>query len=374
MAAPLAMPGNMLECYDPGYVMPEAPPLCKELYLRLQARFGTVKVASQGEEMTGSIVSDPTNGRRYWSVATWGETYRVNCKFCNDTRYRLWISHRFGQPNPADPRRPSKFYGICFNEDCLQQPGNREELFDLVWGVRNRNITHEPPVITPGLKHTEPLREVAWPGAMTPLWRLDDRHPAWVYMAGDRGFDRNTAVTYNLHFCTEASAAYPLATNRIVAPFTQFGMMVGWQGRYTKDPPPRGVPKYYTMPGMAKRCILYNHDRSKDHPFVVVFEGITDVWRFGDPSVAICGKTMSTGQRLLLQRTWLNKPLVICLDPEARDESAGILHELNRSNANPVVNVTLQEGWDPALYETRALWDTIYSQARQIGVELPELR
>jgi hypothetical protein len=359
--------------YDPGYEMPEVPPLCLELYNRLQARIpGGVRIANQGEEMTGNVVQD--SGRRYWSVATWGETYRVNCPFCKESRHRLWISHRFGQPDPADATKLGMFYGICFNMDCLREPGNRKALYDDIFGIRNRNILRNPPAISQGERYDGKLKAVHWPGHVTPLWRMDPGHVAWRYLAGDRGFDHNTAITYNLHYCTQGDHRFGMMTDRIVAPFIQFNQMVGWQGRFVGEPPHKGIPKYYTMPGMPKRQILYNHDRSVDHPFVVVFEGITDVWRFGDPSVAICGKTMSTGQRLLLQQSWPGKPIILCLDPEAREESAGILHELNKSDLNPLVNIQLDMGWDPAKYTTETLWNIVYSQANAIGVQLPEIR
>lgn len=358
--------------YDPGYEMPEVPPLCVELYHRLQARVpGGVRIANQGESMTGSIVTE--GNKTYWSVATWGETYRVNCPFCKENRHRLWISHRFGQPDPADMSKLGMFYGICFNMDCLSEPGNRKALYDDIFGIRDRNILKNPLRVRPGDMYDGKLKEVLWPGHVVPLWRLPEQHPAWHYMTGARSFNRNTAIQYDLHYCTQADARYSMVTNRIVAPFHQFDKMVGWQARYVGEPAHKGIPKYYTMPGMPKRQILYNHDRSADYPFVVVFEGITDVWRLGDPSVAICGKTMSTGQRLLLQQTWADKPVILCLDPEAREESAGIIHEMQKSNVNPLVNIKLDGGWDPAMYSTATLLNIVYSQANAIGVSLPEI-
>jgi hypothetical protein len=181
-------------------------------------------------------------------------------------------------------------------------------------------------------------------------------------------------LNYKLHYCTQAEPRFEPALHRIMAPFFQHGMMVGWQGRYVGEPPHKGVIKYYTTPHIPKRSILYNHDRAKDHPFVAVFEGITDVWRFGDPGVALLGKSMAYGQRLLLQQSWPGKPIIICLDPEAREEAAGMLHELHRSNCNPVVDVHLAEGWDPADYESGALWNIIRSRASEMGIPLPESR
>jgi hypothetical protein len=348
--------------------------LCPELYVRLAQRYhGGVKVANQGMAMCGRLLRE-SDGQQYWSVTSWGETYRINCPFCNDTRHRLWLPHRFGQPDPANPQRLGMFYGICFNEDCLRDYDNRRRLYDSVFGVHNRNTLREPPRIAAGEIQDTRLSEVEWPGHVVPLWQLEDTHVAWQYLAGARHFDRNVAQTYQLHLCLQADERYRPAAQRIIAPVIQFGMRVGWQGRYIGDTPSKAVPKYYTRPGMPVRNILYNHDRSVDYPFVVVFEGITDVWRFGDPSVAIFGKTLNHGQRLLLQQSWAGKPIVLCLDPEAREESAGILWELARSDTNPIVDVSLEPGRDPAQYETDVLWNIIYTQARAIGVRLPEIR
>lgn len=356
--------------YLPDYEVPPITPLCQELYYRLLRRYpGGVKIANMHEEMTGRLqqgVSGP-----HWVVMSWGETYRINCPFCNDSRHRLWLPHRFGQPDPANHNRRGNFYGVCFNEDCLREPGNRDQLYMEVFGVRNRDVLHNPPVISQGERYDGRLREATWPGQVIPMVQLDQNHPAVLYLH-DRGFNHGTMRNYGLVFCTAADDRYRAVTNRIVAPFVQLGKMVGWQGRYVGEPLHKSIPKYYTDPHMPKRNVLYNHDRSKDHDFVAVFEGITDVWRFGDPGVALCGKTMSTGQRLLLQQSWPGKPIIICLDPEARDESAGMVYELKRANTNPVVDVQLEQGWDPADYSTEALWNIIRSRAMSVGVELPE--
>ncbi len=59
------------------------------------------------------------------------------------------------------------------------------------------------------------------------------------------------------------------------------GIRVGWQARYVGEPRYRDMPKYYTCPGMPKSQLLYNFDSTMTKPFVVLVEGITDVWRIG---------------------------------------------------------------------------------------------
>lgn len=350
--------------------------LCPALYSRLCSLYGSVLIANEGEAMSGSFAWDSTTGQRRYNVASWGETYRVNCPFCRERRHRLWLPHRFGQPDAnRELRTGAMYYGVCFNENCLEDHDNRRELYNRIWNVQNGRSTSAPFVVLEGTPTSARLAAVAWPGMMLPLHTVDQTHPAWQYFSRVRNFDERVSRAYNLQLCLQADPRFDLVAGRIVAPFYQHGMMVGWQGRYPADQTPhKGIPKYYTMPGLPKRQVLYNHDRSVDFPFVVVFEGITDVWRFGDPSVAVCGKTLTYGQQMLLQQSWPGKPIVICLDPEAREESAGILHQLRQSGLNPVIDVRLADGWDPAMYTTDALWNTIYTQARDIGVALPIIR
>ena len=128
------------------------------------------------------------------------------------------------------------------------------------------------------------------------------------------------------------------------------------------------------MPGSRKSTLLYNFDNAKGSPFVVVFEGITDVWRLGSPGVALLGKSLSYQQRTLLQQTWCNnEPIIVVLDPDAQEESEGILHEMQNTGHNPVVRVQLPVGMDPADYDRSALWNIIYSQAAKIGVHLQKV-
>lgn len=366
----MPIPAVYPTAYDNDYEVPEVPPLCPTLYYALQRNYGRVIVANMRESMEGRV-EHMSGGRKRWLVTAWGETYRINCPFCKETRYRLWLPHQFGQPDPANPHLPGSFYGNCFNCEALDDPANRDELYRTLFGVPNRRLLREPPQVQPGERSTDILTNVPMPGGeMTLMTKLDPGHHAWQYLGGMRGFDYGTAKNYELSYCFQAEDRYRPATNRIIAPFYQHGIRVGWQGRYIGEPPNKKVLKYYTMPKMPRRSIVYNHDRSVDHPFVIVCEGITDVWRIGDPAVAICGKVMTSGQRMLLQRSWKGKPIILCLDADAREQSAQILHELEKQGTNPVVNVVLEDGWDPAKLTTQTIWQIIEAQAKDVGVDL----
>lgn len=146
--------------------------------------------------------------------------------------------------------------------------------------------------------------------------------------------------------------------------------MVGWQARYLGTADWHVIPKYYGLPGMKKRLMLYNYDNAIDKPFVVVVEGPTDVHVVGDHAVAILGKNMSRYQYLRILNTWPGKPVILILDPDAREEMRSTVADM-RANDVVVVEVNLPDGFDCGDYDRRTIWNIIHSQAAQRGVILP---
>lgn len=348
--------------------------LCPELYRLLATRIpngGQVLVANQGEHMSGQIGRQGPDSR--WMVTMWGETYRVNCPFCFDTRARLWVNHRFGQPDPVNPGARGDFYGICFNDNCLAEHANRERLWDMLFGHRNRGRRQAPPVIrmNAGQRVDGRLTEKPWPGSMELLTAMpDDSYPkAWLMHA--RRFDNTHFEKYDIRYCYNATHEYRAASGRIIVPFYVGGALVGWQGRYVGEPPDKRIPKYYTCPGLRKTAMLYNYDAARGKPYVVVFEGVTDVWRFGDCSVAMLGKELAPAQRMLLESTWTSgEPIIFCLDADAGDASAAAMHAIAARGRNPVVNVKLPVGQDPAELSRDALYGIIREHAANCGVRI----
>lgn len=344
-------------------------PLNNQLYVRMKKQFGRVEIANQGDLLLVAGVGVYRNGRPGSTVTHPGEYYRVNCPFCNDTRQRLWINHAYGKIDPANGK-PITFSAICFNEDCLSEDSNRKLLQEMLLGLRNRNarvidcITASTTEV-PGRQ----LREMPWPGAVTQIERLDDRHPAIAYLI-ERGFNKHQLAAFGVMYCTQADGQYLLAGNRIVAPVYMNGVRVGWQARHVGEPRYKDVPKYYTCPGMPKSQLLYNFDRARGKPFIVLVEGITDVWRVGDHAVALLGKTLSAVQSALLKDTWPNKPIAVMLDGEAYDEARQIADSLAASGRNPVVAIRLPVGKDPADLDTAVIWDLVRDQTQRVGILL----
>ena len=150
-----------------------------------------------------------------------------------------------------------------------------------------------------------------------------------------------------------------------------YGEYVGWQGRFPADNVNWKVtPKYYGLPGMKKRTMLYNYDTAKNMPFVCVVEGVTDAHVVGDCCVAILGKSLSSYQSDLLVSTWIGKPIVLIFDPDAREEMRAAVQELRRIHS-VVIEIVLPDGYDCGDYDRQTLWMIINAQAKNQGVILP---
>ncbi len=261
-------------------------PLRPELYKRLCNNFSEVRIANEGEEMRCRIVTNPRTRRRECLVEHPGEFYKVSCCYCSDTRFRLWINHRFGRYDRA-ANTDFLFLAHCFNEECLREPGRARQLRDRLFNdfLNGR----QPDPILPGIKPVKRLGEVKPAGSVYGLDMLQPDHHARTYLQS-RGFDPDRlSREYGVGYCLEPAWEFPAMRGPIVAPVWFRGKLVGWQGRYVGNPVPDGTPKYFTMPGLHKNQILYNFDRARQCSFGVIVEGVTDVWSFGPEAVALFG-------------------------------------------------------------------------------------
>lgn len=341
--------------------------LCPALLAMLADSFNDhVAIGNEGEEMLGSVDKDAYTGKLQRQVHHGGEYYRVNCPFCNDTRQRLWISHRWGQRDP-ETGSLNLHLAICYNEsDCLQVLGRSRELYRLVYS----QFTHElgEDVLKPAHR-AEPARVAHWPGRRVRIDELLPNHPARKYLV-ERGFDIDFLVTkLGVCLCIEAADEYQLAQSRIIIPILMNGDLKGWQARYVGDPGNKNVPKYYSMPGRKKSELLYNFDSARKYPFVVICEGVTDVWAAGPASVALFGKTMSAMQKMLVGSTWQDGTAVILLDGDAGDDAQKIHAELEGVVRQRVL-VRLPGRTDPGELPFHVLEKHVCQAAHDQGVVL----
>jgi hypothetical protein len=293
-------------------------PLRPELYRQLHQRYGGVTIANPGEPMV--CRASLRDGRSAIEVEDPGEYYRISCPFCGDTRRRLWINHMWGV-RQGEGGSLNLFLAHCYNDNCLAKPGRAWSFYQ---EVISRFVDDRVDRVLPADKEMVEVTPV-WPGRMLRVNALDRTHVARRYLESRR-FDVNElAEDYNVAYCVEAHDEYVMARGRIVIPVFQEGRLRTWQARYVGDPP-KGVPKYYNMRRARKRELLYNLDRARLFPRVVVVEGPTDVWRFGFDSVSLLGKKASTHQQTLLAHSW--KEVVIVLDADARVDAERLRDQL----------------------------------------------
>jgi hypothetical protein len=352
-------------------------PLNHRLYQLVRERLGEVKVANEGAPFEAFPTRDFTrpSGQRL-EITAHGESYRVNCCFCGDTRFRLWIGHYYGQPGLNG--WPMYQLATCFNssdgENCARK--HRQELADRIFGFFNRG--QRPPDMP--IRHvpaaSNELRLMPWPGLIQSMRDLSLDHHAYRYLV-DRGFDPiYLAERWGVGYCEQASAAYGALTGRIFAPIFQHNTFVGWQGRWPADYPKErgkqlGTPKYFTCPSMPKGKLLYNYDRARQWPFIVIQEGITDVWKTGFFATAILGKSFGTLQKGLVLESHKHKPIFLMLDQDALDESARIIQSIREitDRRGLLIQVALPDH-DPGYFTPSTNWQILCAAAWQHGLDL----
>ena len=344
-------------------------PLCLDLYNLLERKFGEVRIGAAGEPVhyAGARVNLRAGGvvrigrprptlenasRTVLEPSSWGESYRCRCPFCGDSRFRLWIGHRWGEyPHMA----------WCFNEPCLASEERRLQLRLMIFHTRGRIRLRA----APGRPETGVLARVESPGMINSLQDLPENHPAWQYVA-QRGYDPDEiGQCYGVGFCDSVNdMAHRRLQGRIYIPLQMRGDLVGWQGRFLGDRDWTEVPKYYGMPGMAKRLILYNLDEAMGFDDVAVVEGCTDVWRSGPFAVGLLQKRITFSQRLRLLAGWKDRgALLMILDADAQLENEAYAREFRTYFKNGVVQVVLPDGTDPGSLDASALHEIMRGAA-----------
>jgi hypothetical protein len=332
-----------------------------ELFEALKREFGEVRVSDPGSAMVGRHVRYP-GGTVRLVVSTAGEYYTVACCFCNDTRFRLWINHRWGVRDPVTGSR-HRWAAVCYNEDCLAQEENRVELIRRTsWYHRSAGAGRVK--LRPG-QVVDPGRPKPLPADFVRLDALKKGHPARAYVKR-RGFlPDQIAQRWGAGY--SENGLFPgQGIGRLVIPIYRVAdgsaEVWGWQARTLGES--ERLPKYFTVPGLKKSALLYGAERVMPGTGpVAVCEGPTDVWRFGRDAVALFGKHGSDYQVRLLCRLAAGRPLVVALDGDARDEAetlAARLRETRRSSllrpdAAPVRVLSLPAGADPADCTSRDL-------------------
>ena len=132
---------------------------------------------------------------------------------------------------------------------------------------------------------------------------------------------------------------------RIICPIFMHGQMVSFVGR---DITGESASRYRNCPNElstvpVKSC-LYNIDNAI-HKTVILQEGVTDVWRWGDGAVALCGEKWTHRQLLTLMEYDFNK-VVVMLDKDAEDRAVKLADELSCLISH--VDIVVPQKGDPA--------------------------
>jgi hypothetical protein len=343
-------------------------PLRPSLYYCLEHRLGPVIIANEGEELVGCARTDPYSDRPRLEVSMPGEYYRVCCPFCNDTRHRLWINHRWGLYVP-EFKSDNLFLAHCFNEDCLAQPGRAQQLRNVVFDNFVRGRAPDP--VRRGRRPAvAPRREVKAPGPLVcSLDNLSPDHPAVLYLRG-RGYDTDwLGRTLRVGVCLGAYPEFRMAKDRIIIPTYHGGAYAGWQARYVGEPPDKRVPKYFTMAGMKVSQLLYNYDVARQSPFGVVCEGPMDVWAFGPEAVALFGNKVSAAQAQLIGSAWREGTVIILLDGDAPGPALQA-HDALAGLVRRRAVVSLPADKDPGDLPRQELRQFVFAEALRQGADL----
>ena len=326
-----------------------------KLYHELLRFYGPPRISCPGERMI--IRTRRAEGKEWDEIVDAGEYYVICCPICHETRFRLYINHRWNTLD-KDGKPFGRHLIHCFNEKC-----DMSQFEDSMKSY----IVGKPKVQTPfnsTLSSSDPFHEAKFPGDSVPLASLPVSHPAVQFILYNRKFDpKELTEKWGVHFCRDSE--HYLERGRLILPVFWEGRLVGYQARSIDG----SEPKYYTMKGLNKSRMLFNGDQARRYKFGVVVEGPFDVYRVGPQAVALLGKSMSFWQRELSMAWWGEGALCVALDPDAILDMERTT-ELLRQTAFKWGAFSLPLLQDPGKMSSEEVWSLITSYARARGIPL----
>lgn len=332
--------------------------LCPDLYYKLTRVFNKVLVSNRG---VGMVTGKSDNGRDIPIVS--GEHYRVCCPWCNDTRFRLYINHRWFE---------NKFMANCFNETaCTKGEAGKSRLDQLylwLFGTSEKIALPIRKVMT-SPSDTTALMEFRVPQGCVSLSSLSDGHDALAYIRG-RGYDPAKLEKYlGLGWITDQGL--PALKERLYIPIYQSGKLMGFQARIIKDDPTKTKQKYINPIGMRKSMLLYNLDNAINQPVLVVCEGPADVWSVGPSGVAIFGSDCSYNQLATIGKHFNGKPIAVALDADASDKADQLVVKIQQAvPRSSVIKIDMVGDEDPGSIK-QELWRRLQNKLIELKIEMP---
>lgn len=346
-------------------------PLNDLLYKLLQRRFGTVKISREGEAMRAKYVKT-WQGDWQLDVQVAGEYYMVNCPFCRDTKYRLFLNHRWGVRD--EEGHVNLWLAICYNENCLKTHDRRVQLLEEL-NLTSADLLARAKIHKGKEVNVDDIK-MSWPGPVTRIDRLPKTHHAVQYLKR-RHFDvKRLGQFYDVHYCEESFNW--LCRDRIIIPIYSRGVLKGFQARFIGERSSwsDGPPKYYTAPGTPRRFLLYNHDNAVKFQTGVVMEGPSDVWSFGPMGMCTMGSTMTDQQIRLLTRGFRRHSAILLWDPDVwerpkeRERAEALVRKLEGRFDKGFASVLLPTGKDPGKLDRQFLREYVGDHAASQGVKV----
>ena len=341
------------------------------LYDALAARYGEVRISNQGQPYLVRQVQDHLRPLHYTNECVEpGEHYVICCPYCGDSRFRLYISHRYCTLEGT--RLFGRHLIHCFNEGC--DTTNFDKLI-----FQSRKYPVSAAVLAPPT--ATDFKKATLPGRCVPLETLPQDHPAIQYLTVGRknpaGYPApfspaELSRNWGVCFCEQAEQhkgyATELVQGRLIIPVWWDGQLIGWQARaITRD----ADPKYYTMPGLPKQRILYNGDRARQFNFGVIVEGVFDAFAVGGCAVATLGHKLSWSQRELLSKWFGDKAVCLLYDPDAVKDIELNLLLMRGMFKGGLFSVSLAPKWDAGCMPPAFLWHMIREAGAKAGVRVP---
>jgi hypothetical protein len=355
--------------------------LNEELYKKLKSVFKNVQIRSEGESQTSKVVTDLVTGRKRTKIINSGEYYAVCCPFCNDTKFRCWINHRYGTPDAN--ARIQTYLATCYNAGCeLMQsdPGVYQKLWKIVSG--NLAVDLSKAKIKAGKEVDVDKVRFDWPGECVPLSQLPANHEAILYLLKRKIIPERLEKFYDVRYCVNSKRQ--ICRNRFIIPIFRNGIMVGWQARAAydaKDWKKEFYPKYYTAKGTPRRYVFYNMDVAAKFKFGVAVEGASDVWAVGSNGIGTLGASLSVHHVNWMAKSWGDYSSVILFDPTLKDvkngkrlveKLKGVADVLNTKMKGGCCLVQLPDDRDPGDYmgDRKLLRHYIEESARSQNVSV----
>lgn len=356
--------------------MPEKP-LNFLLYNRIKATFKNVRIGNKSEKQERKKRIDFLSNKETVDIESWGESYLVCCPFCNDTRFRCVINHRYGTTDEFG--RVQNRLVVCFNAGCplaLKNQNCYDKLESMLTGHKLVDLSKAE--VDEGQSVDLDSFRMDWPGEVVRVDKLPKDHQAVAWLSGTRGFDVDRlGKYYNIHWCEQSKHA--LCRGRIIIPIYMNRKMVGFQARapYDTNWKLSNAPKYYTAKGTPKRQLIYNLGNMVKCELAVIVEGVTSVWRGGDQYGAVLGAAVSSTQIELLCKNFKDHSCILLLDPDILKDQGKkkvlenlmkVENKLKAELAGGCCSVWLPDGTDPAEFESSFLRDYITKEASKKGV------